>query len=108
MKISEVSGGFDPIHSGHIAYFRAAREISDYLIIALNSDEWNIDKKKKVFMSAAERRNISSNIKFVDEVITFLDNDSGSCINVLEEECKIIEIQYGDSVTEEYREAKLL
>ena len=64
-----------------------------------------MDKKKKVFMSAAEKRNISSNIKFVDEVITFLDNDSGSCINVLEEECKIIEIQYGDSVTEEYREA---
>ena len=50
MKISIVSGGFDPIHSGHIAYLKSAKEISDYLIVALNSDEWLINKKKKVFM----------------------------------------------------------
>ena len=40
MKISIVSGGFDPIHSGHIAYLKSARKISDYLIVALNSDDW--------------------------------------------------------------------
>ena len=38
MKISVVSGGFDPIHSGHISYLKSAKEISDYLIVALNSD----------------------------------------------------------------------
>ena len=58
MKISIVSGGFDPIHSGHLAYLKSAREISDYLIVALNSDDWLINKKKKVFMPFEERKNI--------------------------------------------------
>ena len=66
MKISVVSGGFDPIHSGHISYLKAAKEIGDYLIVALNSDEWLINKKKKVFMSFEERKNILSNIECVD------------------------------------------
>ena len=47
MKISVVSGGFDPIHSGHISYLKSAREMGDRLIVALNSDEWLINKKKK-------------------------------------------------------------
>ena len=84
MKISVVSGGFDPIHSGHISYLKAAKEISDYLIIALNSDEWLISKKKKVFMPIEERKNILMNIKCVDEVILFKDDIQGSCIDALE------------------------
>lgn len=85
MKIAVVSGGFDPIHSGHISYLKSAKEIADYLIVALNSDEWLINKKKKVFMSVEERKNILINIECVDEVITFNDDDAGSCINALEE-----------------------
>lgn len=84
MKISVVSGGFDPIHSGHISYLKSAKEIGDYLIVALNSDEWLINKKKKVFMPFEERKNILINISFVDEVITFKDDLEGSCINALE------------------------
>ena len=84
MKISVVSGGFDPIHSGHISYLKSAREIGDHLIVALNSDEWLINKKKKVFMPLEERKNILINISFVDEVITFEDDEKGSCINALE------------------------
>ena len=84
MKISVVSGGFDPIHSGHISYLKSAKEISDYLIVALNSDNWLINKKKRVFMSLDERKNILSNIETVDEVITFDDDAAGSCINALE------------------------
>ena len=42
MKIVVVSGGFDPIHSGHISYIKSAKDIGDYLIVALNSDEWLI------------------------------------------------------------------
>ena len=84
MKISVVSGGFDPIHSGHIAYLQSAKKISDHLIVALNSDEWLINKKKKVFMPLEERKNILTNIEYVDEVITFDDDSAGSCINALE------------------------
>ena len=83
MKISVVSGGFDPIHSGHISYLKSAKEIGDYLIVALNSDEWLINKKKKVFMSFEERKNILSNIECVDEVLSFDDDNDGTCINAL-------------------------
>ena len=83
MKISIVSGGFDPIHSGHIAYLKSARKISDYLIVALNSDDWLINKKKKVFMAFEERKNILINIECVDEVIGFEDDNEGSCIHAL-------------------------
>ena len=84
MNIVVVSGGFDPIHSGHISYMKSAKDIGDHLIVALNSDEWLIEKKKKVFMNIEERKNILLNIECVDEVITFNDDDIGSCIDALE------------------------
>ena len=56
MKIIVVSGGFDPIHSGHISYLSEARKKGDKLIVALNSDEWLIKKKGKEFMSFEERK----------------------------------------------------
>ena len=84
MKIIVVSGGFDPIHSGHISYMKSAKNIGDHLIVALNSDEWLIKKKKKVFMNIEERKNILINIECVDEVITFNDDEFGSCIDALE------------------------
>ena len=84
MKISVVSGGFDPIHSGHISYINAAKKYGDYLIIALNSDEWLRQKKGKEFMPFEERKSILENIKNVDEVLDFEDDDLGSCIKALE------------------------
>ena len=84
MKISVVSGGFDPIHSGHISYINAAKKYGDYLIIALNSDEWLKQKKGKEFMPFEERKSILENIKHVDEVLSFEDDKAGSCINALE------------------------
>mgnify|MGYP000408194567 CR=1 FL=1 len=53
MKIVVVSGGFDPIHSGHIAYFKAARSHGDKLVIALNSDAW-LENKKGLVVDGAE------------------------------------------------------
>ena len=84
MKISVVSGGFDPIHSGHISYINAAKKFGDYLIIALNSDKWLKQKKGKEFMPFQERKSILENIKNVDEVLSFEDDKAGSCINALE------------------------
>ena len=84
MRIVVVSGGFDPIHSGHIAYFKAARSHGDKLVIALNSDAWLENKKGKAFMPFNERRIIIENLSFVDEVIDFEDDELGSCIKGLE------------------------
>ena len=84
MKLIIVSGGFDPIHSGHIAYFRSAKSHGDKLIVALNSDAWLEKKKGKFFMPFDERKAIIESIKFVDEVINFKDDSYGSCINALE------------------------
>tara|TARA_X000000950_G_scaffold289183_1_gene410546 strand:+ start:739 stop:1506 length:768 start_codon:yes stop_codon:yes gene_type:complete len=84
MKISVVSGGFDPIHSGHISYIESAREHGDFLIIALNSDNWLRNKKGKEFMPFTERKAVLENIKGVDKVIDFQDDDLGSCIKALE------------------------
>ena len=84
MKISVVSGGFDPIHSGHMSYINAARKHGDYLIIALNSDNWLREKKGKEFMPFEERKSILENLKNVDEVVDFKDDKLGSCISALE------------------------
>ena len=66
MKVVIVSGGFDPIHSGHIQYLLEAKKLGDILIVALNSDEWLIEKKGKEFMPFEERKVVLENISCVD------------------------------------------
>lgn len=83
MKVVIVSGGFDPIHSGHIEYFNSARKLGDMLIVALNSDNWLINKKDKFFMPFSERKAIIENLSMVDSVIDFEDDDMGSATNAL-------------------------
>ena len=85
MKISVVSGGFDPIHSGHIKYLNAAKEYGEILIVLLNSDEWLSGKKNKSFMQFSERKLILENLAMVDEVLGFKDDALGSCSNGLEQ-----------------------
>lgn len=82
-KICVVSGGFDPIHSGHIDYINSAKLNGDFLVVALNSDEWLIKKKGKFFMPFSERKSVIQNLKAVDKVIDFKDDSKGSCINAL-------------------------
>ena len=83
MKIVVVSGGFDPIHSGHIAYFKDAKALGDKLIVALNSDDWLVSKKGKFFMPFEERKAILENLSPVDHVINFDDDNIGSATNAL-------------------------
>jgi D-beta-D-heptose 7-phosphate kinase/D-beta-D-heptose 1-phosphate adenosyltransferase len=78
MKIVLVTGGFDPIHSGHIAYFKAARTLGDMLIVGLNSDDWLERKKGRAFMPWNERLCIVNNLSMVDEVFTFDDTDGSA------------------------------
>ena len=83
MKISIVSGGFDPLHSGHLAYLEAAAKLGDELWVCLNSDEWLTAKKGKPFMCFQERQSVLRALRYVDKVIAFDDSD-GSCSKGLE------------------------
>jgi cytidyltransferase-like protein len=83
MKISIVSGGFDPLHSGHLTYLEAAASLGDELWVCLNSDEWLQAKKGKAFMSFEERKAVLQALRVVTKVIKFDDRD-GSCIKGLE------------------------
>jgi len=79
MKVVLVTGGFDPLHSGHIAYFKAAKELGDHLVVGVNSDDWLVRKKGKPFMPFEERAAIIEELECVDEVIGFNDNDGSAC-----------------------------
>jgi D-beta-D-heptose 7-phosphate kinase/D-beta-D-heptose 1-phosphate adenosyltransferase len=81
MKVVIATGGFDPIHSGHIEYLKAAKMIAGedgLLIVGVNSDGWLKRKKGKSFLPWHERVNIVSSIRYVDEVIGFDDNDDSA------------------------------
>jgi cytidyltransferase-like protein len=78
MKIVLCTGGFDPLHSGHISYFKAARSLGDMLIVGINSDEWLERKKGRAFMPWNERLCIVNNLAMVDEVYTVDDEDDSA------------------------------
>ena len=74
-----VSGGFDPIHSGHIKLINDAHKYGD-VVVLLNSDVWLRNKKGKEFLSFDERKIIMQNIKGVVDVLDFDDSDK-SCVD---------------------------
>lgn len=77
-KIVLVTGGFDPVHSGHLAYFKHARTLGDWLVVGLNSDAWLTRKKGRPFMPLQERLALVGNLNMVDEVVTYNDDDGSS------------------------------
>ena len=79
MKIACVSGYFDPIHIGHIEYFKKSKEIADKLMVIVNNDEQAVLKKGKSFMPVEERMKIISELKCVDYVIKSIDTDRTVC-----------------------------
>lgn len=82
MKAVIVTGGFDPLHSGHIEYFKAAKELGTILFVGVNSDDWLTRKKGRPFMPAEERMAIIKEISCVGHVFEFDDSDE-SAINAI-------------------------
>jgi cytidyltransferase-like protein len=78
MKIVLCTGGYDPVHSGHLAYFKSARALGDRLIVGLNSDAWLTRKKGRPFMPLHERLALVGNLNMVDEVVVYNDDDGSS------------------------------
>ena len=103
-NIVVISGGFDPIHSGHVALIKDASKRGK-VVVLLNSDNWLKNKKGKYFMPFSERYEIMLSIKNVIDVIEFDDKDK-TCINgikiVLEKykNYKILFANGGDRNTE--------
>ena len=89
-NIVMISGGFDPIHSGHIALIKEASK-KGKVVVLLNSDNWLQNKKGKFFMPFSERYEIMLSIKNVIDVIEFNDEDK-TCINGI----KIVLKRYKD------------
>ena len=79
-----VTGGFDPLHSGHIAYFEQAKDLTNYLVVGLNTEEWLTNKKGQYFMSWKERAEIIRHLDVVDAVITVEDDEYGSACSAIE------------------------
>jgi cytidyltransferase-like protein len=73
-----ITGGFDPIHSGHVAYIQAAKKLGDILVVGVNTDAWLARKKGAAFMPLSERATILRNIVGVDFVIDFDDTDGSA------------------------------
>ena len=89
MNIILVTGGFDPLHSGHIRYFEAAKKLGDKLIVGVNSDAWLTRKKGRPFMPLSERAEVVRALSMVDAVVAFDDDydADGSCKRFVEDTC---------------------
>jgi len=82
MKVIAVSGGFDPVHKGHVQMIEEASKIGPVMVI-INSDAWLTRKKGYVFMPWEERAYIMGNIKGV-VTVTNVDDSDGSVCEALE------------------------
>jgi D-beta-D-heptose 7-phosphate kinase/D-beta-D-heptose 1-phosphate adenosyltransferase len=100
-KVSLVTGGFDPIHSGHLRYFERAKDFSDYLVVGLNGDPWLKRKKGQYFQCWTERADIIRHLDMVDAVISWDDADDsaiGAISKCLEISDKVIFCNGGDRI----------
>lgn len=88
-KIVMVSGGFDPVHIGHVRMFNEAKKLGDHLVVVMNNDNWLNLKKGYVFMPEHERKEIIEAFGCVDEVIITGHEKGTKDISVCEELRKI-------------------
>ena len=77
-KIICISGGFDPLHVGHVRLMKSASQHGSVFVI-LNSDEWLMRKKGYMFMTFDERQEIISSMGAVHDVLSVDDNDGTVC-----------------------------
>lgn len=80
-----VSGGFDPIHIGHVRLFSAARKLGDELVVILNNDHWLKKKKGYVFMTQYERKEIIEALRPVDRVVVSTHKPNSKDMSVVRE-----------------------
>ena len=112
-RVVLVTGGFDPLHSGHLAYFKAAKSLGDTLVVGINSDSWLKRKKGRSFYTWDERFQLIKNLEMVDYVIEFNDDENNS-INAIKQAtqtfpgAKIIFANGGDRTAENIPEMGLL
>ena len=84
-----VSGGFDPIHPGHIRYFHDAKKLGDVLVVILNNDNWLLKKKGFVFMHDWERKEVIEAVDGVDKVVISSHSKNPKDMSVVAELKKI-------------------
>ena len=78
MTVVAVSGGFDPVHCGHIRMIQEAAQHGRVMVI-LNSDDWLMRKKGFVFMKSSERFEVMKSLRWVDQVVFVNDDDDTVC-----------------------------
>ena len=105
MKIVLVTGGFDPLHSGHIEYFIEAKKLGDKLVVGVNTDAWLKRKKGRPFMPGGERISIIQNLSMVDHCLLFGDDDDSAIeainnVRLLYPDAHIIFANGGDRTSE--------
>ena len=83
-----MSGGFDPVHKGHIRMFREAANLSSNVIVGLNSDKWLTRKKGKPFMNWDERAEILQSCKYINQVLPFDDSDE-TANDIIKQVCSL-------------------
>ena len=85
MRVVVISGFFNPLHIGHIDYISAARNLGDFLIVIVNSDDQVKIKGSVPFMNQDDRLRIIRNIKGVDRAVIAIDEDGSVCKTIREE-----------------------
>src|ERR1041385_2323159 len=101
-KIIAVSGGFDPVHIGHVRMFQEAAQLADKLVVIINDDDWLMRKKGFVFMNEKERGEIIKEFECVDKVYVYHSpSGSNSVAGALRQIKPDIFANGGDKKTEE-------
>ncbi|MFZ2126046.1 MAG: adenylyltransferase/cytidyltransferase family protein [Candidatus Microsaccharimonas sp.] len=75
MKRVIVSGYFNPLHGGHLDMIEAAKELGDYLIVVVNNDVQQVQKKDRIILDEENRSRLMGALRYVDEVIISIDQD---------------------------------